>query len=152
MNELEQHIKELDRQIMEADEQRTQFAIKEHELSERRTALRVELAFRDGAFREHEWTVRMESPSIRFTSYRKRFKKLSDLLWGGWHSSVWLAKGVELIFNDSDVDITFDDPKLAVSFATEHGLKLDLRGVEESIQNMRNGLNAAESLLKEFKP
>ena len=76
--------------------------------------------------------------------------KLKEVIRKDWHSTFELEEGVELRFDDSDVSLTFKDPKQVISFIRKNELIIGGAKVSDRLNNLKREVAALEIVCHQF--
>ena len=123
------------------------------ELDKKSEETKIQYVLQSGILAEAVWEVQRLSMSPKFTLYGKdkHFKKLCEMLQSDYHCHLEIEPGVELHFNDWDINLTFTNASKALEFITTYKLKLKLESFLEEREELKNRLNSVEKFLEQFK-
>lgn len=149
---IKERIELLSEQVKDLEERSANLQVDAWSLRQERDELIAQLILEEKMLAGTTWDLALGD--ITNLSYSEtvpgELDKMKALIRTDWHSSFELEEGVELHFDDSEVTLTFKDPKQVLSFIKKNGLAIGGNKVADRLNYLKREVAALEIVTHQF--
>jgi hypothetical protein len=106
--------------------------------------------FNTGALTEKPWFIEAPMTGFSLRSNANRHKKLAGLFESDYHCSTKF-EDFEVQFSDGDIYLNFDADTKAFEFIKKYELKVNIKSLEEDLENLILKKESLENFLEKIK-
>jgi len=118
--------------------------------------LYVKLILEEGVINEIKWSVNIYVSNGRLSSFIlkgdvDKAATITEILKPNYHSSFEMEPGVRLIFDDSDMSISFSDLQTGLSFILKYNINIDTKPITGLLSSLQNSIDSIKKFEDQLK-
>jgi len=148
-------IDELERQIQNLENRAADLSVEAHTLRTEKDTLIAQAILEEKMLDDTTWEIQANGAGgysyLEFIGVVEgMMEEVQKLARKDYHSTFELQDGIALRFDDSDITIMFNDPKMILPFAKKNNLKLSGTSITDRLAKLKREVAALESLVHQF--
>lgn len=152
-------ISQISEEIVSLEQEAGELQNKAFNLREERERLIASTIVEDKLLKGSTWELYLPSnnnPVLHYTGpltgdkVPEGMNFLNKLARGDYHSSIELADGIRLRFDDNDISLSFKESKQVMPFVKKNSLKVNGQGIKDNLAKLKRDVEALEIIVHQF--
>ena len=152
MTDTRAKIASLSVEVLALEEHATNLQVEAWNLRQQRDELTAQLILEEKMLEGTTWEMPLgDVANLTYIEVNKgELDKVRELCRKDWHATFELEPGVSIRFDDSEVNLTFEEPKQVLPFLRKNGLIISGSKVADRLSHLKREVAALETICHQF--